>query len=97
MCNVASWLAEEHPDWILREKNRSLLLGRGGVAVARKIDEIELLVEQEIVDKPRLARRSGGLGKLVPSAERIDERGLAHVGFPDYGYLCAALLRELAP
>ena len=33
MCNVGSWLAEAHPDWILREKNRSLLLGRGGSQV----------------------------------------------------------------
>ena len=30
MCNTASWLAEAHPDWILREHNRTLLLGRGG-------------------------------------------------------------------
>ncbi len=33
MCNVTSWFAEEHPDWILREQNRSLLLGRGGTQV----------------------------------------------------------------
>ena len=33
MCNVKSWLAEAHPDWILREQNRSLLLGRGGSQV----------------------------------------------------------------
>jgi alpha-galactosidase len=33
MCNVKSWFADAHPDWILREKNRSLLLGRGGTQV----------------------------------------------------------------
>lgn len=33
MCNVKSWFAEAHPDWILREQNRSLLLGRGGTQV----------------------------------------------------------------
>ena len=33
MANVRSWLAEEHPDWILREKNRPLALGRGGTQV----------------------------------------------------------------
>ena len=33
MVNVRSWLAEEHPDWILREKNRPLALGRGGTQV----------------------------------------------------------------
>lgn len=33
MCNVKSHLADEHPDWILRERNRSLLLGRGGSQV----------------------------------------------------------------
>ena len=30
MVNVRSWLAEEHPEWLLREKDRSLVLGRGG-------------------------------------------------------------------
>ena len=30
MCNVKSWLADAHPDWILREQNRPLVLGRGG-------------------------------------------------------------------
>ncbi|MBP5509632.1 MAG: alpha-galactosidase [Kiritimatiellae bacterium] len=33
MCNVKSWLAEAHPDWILREENRALLFGRGGSQV----------------------------------------------------------------
>ncbi len=33
MTNVRSWLAEEHPDWILRERNRPLALGRGGTQV----------------------------------------------------------------
>jgi alpha-galactosidase len=30
MVNVKSWLAEEHPEWILREEGRPLALGRGG-------------------------------------------------------------------
>ena len=30
MVNVKSWLADAHPDWLLRERNRSLVLGRGG-------------------------------------------------------------------
>ncbi|MBQ6137377.1 MAG: alpha-galactosidase [Kiritimatiellae bacterium] len=33
MVNTKSWLAEEHPDWILREANRPLALGRGGSQV----------------------------------------------------------------
>ncbi len=33
MVNTASWLAEEHPEWILREEGRSLALGRGGSQV----------------------------------------------------------------
>jgi len=33
MTNVKSHLAEAHPDWILREKNRPLALGRGGTQV----------------------------------------------------------------
>ena len=34
MANTASWLAEAHPDWILREEGRPLALGRGGSQVA---------------------------------------------------------------
>ena len=30
MVNVKSWLAEEHPEWLLREEGRPLALGRGG-------------------------------------------------------------------
>ncbi len=30
MVNTRSWLAEEHPEWLLREEGRSLALGRGG-------------------------------------------------------------------
>lgn len=33
MVNIKSHLAVAHPDWILREKNRSLALGRGGTQV----------------------------------------------------------------
>ena len=29
MVNVKSWLADAHPDWLLREKKRELVLGRG--------------------------------------------------------------------
>ena len=29
MVNVKSWLAEEHPEWLLREEGRPLALGRG--------------------------------------------------------------------
>lgn len=30
MVNVKSWLAEAHPEWLLREPKRPLVLGRGG-------------------------------------------------------------------
>lgn len=33
MVNVKSWLADAHPDWILREEGRPLLLGRGKTQV----------------------------------------------------------------
>ncbi|MCR5413628.1 MAG: alpha-galactosidase [Kiritimatiellae bacterium] len=33
MVNTRSFLAEEHPDWILREEGRPLALGRGGTQV----------------------------------------------------------------
>ena len=33
MVNTRSWLAEEHPDWLLQEKGRPLALGRGGTQV----------------------------------------------------------------
>lgn len=33
MVNTKSWLAEAHPDWILRETDRPLVLGRGGSQV----------------------------------------------------------------
>ena len=33
MVNTRSWLAEEHPEWLLREEGRPLALGRGGSQV----------------------------------------------------------------
>ncbi len=33
MVNVKSWLADAHPEWILREEKRPLALGRGGTQV----------------------------------------------------------------
>ena len=30
MVNTNSWLYEAHPDWIIREKNRPVHVGRGG-------------------------------------------------------------------
>ncbi len=33
MVNTQSWLASEHPEWILREEGRPLALGRGGSQV----------------------------------------------------------------
>ena len=33
MANTASWLAEAHPDWILREERRGLVKGRGKTQV----------------------------------------------------------------
>ena len=33
MVNVRSWLADAHPEWILREEKRPLALGRGGTQV----------------------------------------------------------------
>jgi len=33
MVNTRSWLAEEHPEWLLQEKGRPLALGRGGTQV----------------------------------------------------------------
>lgn len=33
MVNTKSWLAEEHPEWILREEGRPLAIGRGGSQV----------------------------------------------------------------
>ena len=61
MCNTASWLAEEHPEWILREEGRPLALGRGGSQVVLDYtnpavrDRIYEMLDKVYSDIPTLA------------------------------------------
>ena len=48
MVNVRSWLAEEHPEWLLREKDRSLVLGRGGTQLV--LDYVNPAVRDRIFE-----------------------------------------------
>jgi len=48
MVNVRSWLAEEHPEWLLREEGRPLALGRGGTQVV--LDYVNPAVRDRIFD-----------------------------------------------
>lgn len=49
MANVKSWLYTEHPDWVLREKGRPLLCGRGKTQVT--LDYTNPAVRDDIFKK----------------------------------------------
>lgn len=74
-----------------------LLSGRRhlGVSVARKVDEIPLPVDEEVVHKSGLSRLAGGHCKILFLAEHVDERGLAYVRSSDEGEFRKFLFRLL--
>ena len=43
------------------------------IAVTREVDEVPLSVDEEMVDKPGLARLAGGHCKLLVVAEHVDQ------------------------
>lgn len=53
------------------------------VAITRQIDQIPLIVDAEMVDKARFARRSRHLGQSSAVGKHIDERRFSHVAAPN--------------
>ena len=64
-----------------------LLFGRGGVAVARQVDENEPAVQIEEIELPRAPRRVGGARQRAAAGQRVDEARLADVGAAGEGDL----------
>ena len=58
----------------------SFLLADLGVAVARNVDEVELIVDEEVVDEPGLARAAGGFRETLAVEDFVEDAGLPHVG-----------------
>ena len=66
-----------------------------GVAVARQVDQIPAVVDQEMVDEPCLTRRSRYFGQRTVAGEQVDERRLADVAAPDEGDVGQCVARNL--
>lgn len=62
-----------------------LLFGNAGEAVARKVNQMPVFINQKEIEQAGFPRGRGYLGKSVSAGEHIDERGLAHIGTPDEG------------
>ena len=62
-------------------------LGSRRIAVAGKVNQIPLVVDDEVVDEQRLAGLGRRLGQSLVVAEHIDETRLANVGATDEGKL----------
>ena len=54
-------------------------LGTFGKAIARKVNQIPLVVDDEMVDEQSLARCSGGFGQPLVVAKHIDKARFAHI------------------
>ena len=58
-----------------------------GEAIARQVDQIPLVVDDEMVDKQGLSRCGRCLGESLVVAEHVDEARLSHVTSADEGIL----------
>ena len=56
-----------------------LLLSPLGIAIAGKVDEIPLIINNKVVDEYRLARCGRRLGEARPARQHVDKAGLAHI------------------
>ena len=81
MVNTKSWLAEAHPEWLLREEGRPLALGRGGTQTV--LDFCNPSVREHVW------KQLDGLYKSVPSLAYIKWDCNQHISNPGSTYLAA--------
>ncbi|MNI78061.1 hypothetical protein D3C73_1344080 [compost metagenome] len=75
---------------------RPLHFGHLRIAVARKIHEIQALINAVIVHMLRFARRGAGAGQILPVDHPVDQGGLPHIGAPGKGDFRQSILRILS-
>ena len=82
---------------LLHELRPSLLLRHGhlGIAVARQIHQVGLLVQQEIVDVHGLPRGLAHPRKIFALEHPVDDRALAHIGLAGEDDLRQAVAAEV--
>ena len=80
-------------DHLLQAALRRLRARPLGVAIARKVHQIPLVVDNEVVDEQGLARLRRRLGQSLAVGEHIDQTRLAHIGSSDKGKLGLGVLR----
>lgn len=56
-----------------------------GIAVARKVDDVPVLINQEMIDEHGLSRSCGRHGESFTSRQHVDEAGFSNVGTSDEG------------
>ena len=56
-----------------------------GIAVARKIDDVPVLINQEVIDEHGLSRSCGCHGESFTPRQHVDEAGFSNVGTSDEG------------
>ena len=61
----------------------------------RQVDQVPRIVDQEVVDEPRLAGCPRDLCQPLPAGQHVDERRLADVAAPDEGDVLQRILRNL--
>ena len=72
-----------------------LLVG-SGIAVARKIHIVKLIIDMVEINRLGLARLRGSSCISLPVHQRIDQRRLAYVGLACKGKFRLSILRKLA-
>ena len=60
-------------------------LSASGVAIAGKVDDIPVLVDQEMIDEHCFSGGCGCHGKPFPPCQHIDKAGFSNVGTSDEG------------
>ena len=61
------------------------VFGGAGVAVAREVDEVPLVVDEEVVYELGFAGFDAGFGKVFVAGEHVDEGGFANIATSDKG------------
>ena len=56
-----------------------------GIAVARKVDDVPVLINQEMIDEHGLSRSCGRHGESFTPRQHVDEAGFSNVGTSDEG------------
>lgn len=68
-----------------------------GETVSRKIDQVERLVDEVIIEGQGLSRRGAGFGQFTTSDQSVDHRGFSDVRTADHGEYRLPVLRHAVP